>query len=250
MEEPLWQAFFPQTHSARGTHRLTADQAEPDFDRFYVDHLRKILLLRQGDRYVAKANYHIPRIEYLARLLPDARFVIPIRDPRTHVQSLVRQHQLFSDYAAADPRVPRYLEAAGHFEFGPQRIPIRIDELQGDRILEAWSRGDDYLGYAMQWVEVYGFVETLRGTSRDLADRILVVRYEDLCQTPDETMRDILDFAELEPTKASRLVERLPSVSKASRAPALTSQQEGTVAAEVESVADLYGYELHARALS
>lgn len=98
-----------------------------------------------GSRYFAKGNYHVPRIEYLVHLFPDARFIVPVRHPLTHVHSLVRQYQLSSSYAAADARVPRYLEAAGHFEFGPQRIPIRLSAVQGDRILEAWAHGDEYL---------------------------------------------------------------------------------------------------------
>ncbi len=246
MEEPLWQAFFPRFHSTTAVHRLTAADGDPDFERFYRAHLRKILLIRGGTRYFAKGNYHVPRIEYLAHLFPDARFIVPIRHPLTHVHSLVRQHQLFCSYAAADARVPRYLEAAGHFEFGPQRRPIRLDGREGDRILEAWSRGDDYLGYSIQWKELYHFVETLRTADRDLARRILVVRYEDLCDQPEATMERLLGDIEVERACASRVLAQLKTVSKSQHIPRLDDGQHRAILAEVGEVAEVFGYRFHA----
>ena len=244
MEEPLWQAYFSHLHSATSLHRLTESDRHAVFDRFYLDHLRKLLLIRQGNRYIAKGNYHIPRIEYLASLLPDARFIIPVRHPLTHIRSLVLQHQLFCNYAATDPRVPRYLEAAGHFEFGPQRVPIRLDATQGDRILDAWSRDDSWLGYSIQWAEVYRFVESLRNTNKQLAARILIVRYEDLCNQPDTTLRRIIDFAELETNAATQLFAQLDTVRSMPPAPELPPALLELIGAEVKSVIGPYGYRL------
>ncbi len=244
MEEPLWQAFFPHVHSTTALHRLTAADGNPDFERFYKAHLGKMFLVRRGNRYFAKGNYHVPRIEYLTHLFPDAYFIVPIRHPLTHVHSLVRQHQLFSGYAAADRRVPRYLEAAGHFEFGPQRVPIRFDAVEGDRILEAWSHGDEYLGYCIQWKELYGFVDTLRAAHPAIARRILIVRYEDLCEQPEATMRQILGSIEVELGCAGRLLARLGSISKSQHAPHLDDSQRKAILAEVGDVAERYQYPL------
>jgi hypothetical protein len=196
-EEPLWQFFFPQVHAAESLHTLTGERRSPEFDAFFRDHIRKILLLRGGYRYLSKGNYNVVRLEYLAALFPDARFVIPIRHPFTHVQSLVRQHALFTAYAQRDPRVPHYLRAAGHYEFGPQRMPIRLSHESGDRIRAAWQRGDDTTGYAIQWSEIYGFVHDLLSESDDLAARTLVVRYEDFCDRPAEVMSAVRRHTQL-----------------------------------------------------
>lgn len=244
MEEPLWHAFFPHVHSVTSSHRLVESESHPAFERFYLDHLRKLLLIRQGNRYFAKGNYHIPRIEYLARVLPDSRFIIPVRHPLTHIPSLMRQHELFSEYASADPRVPRYLEAAGHFEFGPQRVPIRLDPTQGDRILEAWSRDDSCLGYSIQWAEIYRFAESLRSTNKELAPRILIVRHEDLCREPAATIRQILEFAELEPQKATPLFAQLNRIRTIRTALGMPPALRVLIAAEVACVAEAYGYRL------
>ena len=64
------------------------------------DHLCKVVLLRGGARYVSKGNYNVCRIAYLRRLFPDAKFVVPVREPVARVHSLVKQHRLFTDYRA------------------------------------------------------------------------------------------------------------------------------------------------------
>jgi len=147
MEEPLWRAWIPQLRStAAPTHRLSAVDRYPGFEQFHHDHLKKILLVRRGSRYVAKNNYHVARIEFLSRLYPDAEFIIPIRHPLAHIESLVRQHRLFCTYAREEPRVPRYLAAAGHFEFGPQRMPIHLSQSESKRTRERWRAGDEHGG--------------------------------------------------------------------------------------------------------
>jgi hypothetical protein len=198
-EEPLWQFFFSQLHGAESLHRLTGERRSAEFDAFFRDHIRKILLLRRGRRYLSKGNYNVVRIEYLAALFPDARFVIPIRHPLTHVQSLVRQHALFTAYAQRDPRVPHYLRAAGHYEFGPQRVPIRLTHEAGDRIRDAWHGSDNATGYAIQWAEIYGFAHALLSGNDDLAERTFVIRYEDFCDRPAEVMSAVCRHAQLEP---------------------------------------------------
>jgi Sulfotransferase family len=196
-EEPLWQFFLPHLHAADALHRLTGERRFDEFEAFFKDHIRKILLTRGQQRYLSKGNYNVVRIEYLATVFPDARFIIPIRHPFTQVRSLVRQHSLFTEYARKDPRVPRYLAAAGHYEFGPQRVPIRLSHEAGDRIRDAWQRGHDAAGYAIQWAEIYRFVDRLRCDTIGLAERILVVRYEDFCARPYETVQQILRHAKL-----------------------------------------------------
>jgi Sulfotransferase family len=238
-EEPLWQFFFPQLHAAEILHRLTGERRSAEFDAFFRDHIRKILLLRGGRRYLSKGNYNAVRIEYLAALFPDARFVIPIRHPLTHVQSLVRQHALFTAYAQRDPRVPHYLRAAGHYEFGPQRMPIRLTHEAGDRIRNAWHRGDDATGYAIQWAEVYGFVHALLESSDDLAARTSVIRYEDFCDHPAEVMAAVCRHAQLDACATNSFAHIVASPHDSLDLP---HNFRETVWREAGSVANHFGY--------
>jgi hypothetical protein len=196
-EEPIWQAFFPWTHDPARCHVLGADVRNPAFESFFVAHLRKILWLREGTHYVSKGNYNVARIGYLARLFPDARFVVPVRSPLAQVRSLVRQHALFCEYASQDRRVPLYLARAGHYEFGPQRQPVNLNPAQIGDIEAAWREGDEWLGYARQWAQVYSHVDRLRREDPDLERRILILRYEDLCAHPGDELRRVFDFCGL-----------------------------------------------------
>jgi hypothetical protein len=240
-EEPIWQHFFPHVHTGDKSHRLSGAQPNREFDAFFTDHIRKLLLVRQAGRYLSKGNYNVARIEYLANLFPAARFIIPIRHPLAHVQSLMGQHALFSDYARQDPRVSRYLAAAGHYEFGPQRMPIRLTNESGDRIAAAWDRGDEGLGYAIQWAEIYGFVDDLRNESAALANRILFVRYEDFCADPYETMCAILRFLDLD-TDVLRPQQFGHIVASTLGTLACSEEFRTSVWRETASVATQFGY--------
>jgi hypothetical protein len=238
-EEPIWQEFFPWVHDAARCHVMGAATSHPEFEAFFASHLRKILWLRGGRRYVSKGNYNLARIEYLARLFPTARFVVPVRAPLAHVGSLVEQHALFCRYAQGDARVPRYLAAAGHYEFGPQRRPVNFDPLRVGEIEAAWREGDDERGYARQWAQAYAHVDRLRGDAA-IGERILVLRFEDFCAQPEASARRILEFCGLG-DGAGRVGAAAATVS----APALRPAQPGTadrVWREVAAVAERFGY--------
>ena len=238
-EEPLWQAFFRHAHDPARCHVLDARTQNPAFEACFAAHLRKIVHLRGGTRYVSKGNYNVARIGYLARLFPDARFLIPVREPLAHVASLVRQHELFCRYAAADSRVPAYLEAAGHYEFGPQRRPINLEPERIREIEWAWRAGDDYGGYARQWAQVYAHVERLR---RDpaLAGRILVVRYEDACARPRERSEELLAFCGL--TDCGGKVAAAAATLSAAKPEPLDEEAAQIVWSQAGTVAAKFGY--------
>ena len=59
MEEVLWMRFFPTAHETARSQVLDATTSNPAFERFYTDHLKKILLVRGGQRYLSKGNYNL-----------------------------------------------------------------------------------------------------------------------------------------------------------------------------------------------
>ena len=231
-EEPLWQSFFPHAHDPLGFHLLGAGTRNPAFEAAFRSHLRKILWLRGGRRYVSKGNYNVARIGYLARLFPDARFVVPVRHPLDHVRSLVDQHRLFCRYAAEDARVPGYLAAAGHYEFGPQRRPLNLDVERIGDIQAAWRAGDEARGYARQWAQVYAHVDRLRAEHR-----VMVVRYEDACAAPQALAKQLLEFCGLEDPGG-----RVAAAAATLCAPEKSQLPEKAIWSETRSVAARFGY--------
>lgn len=239
-EEPIWQHFFPHLHQASTSHVLHSETKNDEFATFYHQHLQKILMLRDGDRYLSKGNYNLSRIEYIASLYPDAVFIVPIRHPFTHVESLVRQHELFKKYSDTDPKIPNYLRAVGHYEFGPQRVPIHISDAGAVEIEEAWDRGDDLLSYAIQWREVYEHIAYVLTTNHSLAERIHLVRFEDLCANPRGEFEQILEFTELDGVlNADQLAEGIEASTHRSK---LSDELRTHCWTAVRDVACRFGY--------
>lgn len=207
LEEMLWMAFFPRCHDPSISNVLGPEDHFPDFENFYDLHIRKLLLAERATRYAAKANYHVARLGYLIRLYPDARFIIPVRSPASHLASLMRQQRWFSEGQRQQSRALAYMQWSGHFEFGLDRRPIHLgDGEKVRRILAAWDAGEEVRGLAMYWDMVYGYLARLLEANAPVRDAALVVRYEALRSDPHETLRDV--FAHCALPDAEALVER------------------------------------------
>ena len=189
MEEVLWMRFFPNGHDDAASQVLDAATSNPAFERFYVDHLKKILLVRGGQRYLSKGNYNLTRFAYLLKLFPDARFIVPVRDPRWHIASLMKQHRLFDAEERRDPRILKHMQRAGHFEFGLDRRVINVGDAQAaQEIATLWRDGHEVRGWARYWAMLYGFVRGSAGAGPAVRQASLIVRYEDLCDRAEATL--------------------------------------------------------------
>jgi hypothetical protein len=207
LEEMIWMAFFPRCHDPSVSNLLPAGSSHPAFESFYRAHLRKLLLAERASRYAAKDNYHVARLAYLVRLFPDARFVIPVRAPAGHVASLLRQQQRFAQGQRRHRRALAFMQRSGHFEFGLDRRPLNLGD--GDRvraIQHAWAAGEEVRGWAISWDMVYSHLARLLDSDEQVRAATKVVRFEDLCAAPAETIRAVLDHCGL--ADAERVVAR------------------------------------------
>lgn len=201
MEEMLWMAFFPDAHNPRVSQILEGDAAAGAFAQFYRDHIRKLLLLRGGRRYVAKGNYNLTRIPWLARQFDDARFVVPIRHPVQHIASLIKQHRLFCDAERRHPRALAYMRRVGHFEFGLDCRPVNVGNTEEvEQIRELWDGAEPVRGWARYWAALYRWVADRVSSETDLRQKVLLLRFEDLCQDPAAQIDRLLDHCQLDMT--------------------------------------------------
>jgi len=93
-EEILWEHFFPFIHDENNYSVLDSSTSNRDFERFYSEHLRKLAIVRDRNRYVSKAIMCVVRMQYLRKIFPDARFLLYIRNPFDHVASIIKQDRI------------------------------------------------------------------------------------------------------------------------------------------------------------
>jgi hypothetical protein len=243
LEEMVWMAFFPRCHDPAVSNELGSGVSSPEFEAFYRAHVGKLLLAEGATRYAAKANYHVARLQYLLRLFPDARFVIPVREPASHIASLMRQQERFSAGERRHRRALAHMRRSGHFEFGLDRRPINLGD--GARVREiqrAWAAGAEVRGWALYWAMVHEYLARLLAADARLRSAAVVVRFEALCDAPAEVIGGVLRHCEL--PGAERLVETFaPRV----RCPdyyrhPFTPEQLAVIRAETAGAAGLWGY--------
>jgi hypothetical protein len=203
MEEILWKYFFPNCHDPMVNNVLDQSRRASDFDAFYTQTICKFLLQRGANRYLAKNNYNIVRLGYLNSLFPDARFVVPIREPVHHIASLIKQHRLLCNEENRDKRVLAYMRRSGHFEFGLDRRPLNL--ISNNRILEIqelWNKGQDVEAWAKYWRDVHRYLTNLLETNKEVAECTLVISFEKLCNEPKSTLDRLYSHLGLIPDEA------------------------------------------------
>ncbi len=242
MEEMLWMACLENLHNPQHNQVLDGSQRFPEFDRIYTDHLRKLLLVRERSRYASKGNYNLTRLGYLKSLFPDARFLIPIREPVGHIASLMKQDALFRAAQARHPRAVTHLQRVGHFEFGIDLRLINVgDSSTVNLIYELWDAGQTVRGWAKYWAMVYGWLHRLLQQEPELAAATHVVRYDQLCELPEQQLANLLKFVELDETG---LIDRWsPSITPPTYYQSDFSDQDlDIIASETASVARSFGW--------
>ncbi|NQZ06014.1 MAG: sulfotransferase [Algicola sp.] len=160
-EEMLFKAFWPKWYDGASLP-LWPEIANPEFDRFFADHIKK-LLFRDGKgrdgkgrdgkdiRYISKNNLNITRLPYLKKLFPQCILLVPFRTPLQHALSLLRQHQNFTELHSQSQFAKDYMAAVGHFDFGANLKPVNFSSWFDNTVYQPDSL-DFWLEY---WIVAY-----------------------------------------------------------------------------------------------
>jgi hypothetical protein len=242
-EEVIWMAFFPVLHDPAQSAVLPSTARHPEFEAFYRDHIRKLVRIRGGRRYLSKDNYNVSRLEYLLELFPDARFVIPVRDPVWHIASLMKQHALFCAGEERHPEALRHMQRVGHFEFGLDRRAINVgDPASLVQITDAWARGDEVEGWARYWAYIYGHLADRLAATPALKQASLVVWFEELCRSPRAMLDRTLAHCRLDAAPAwleqRSAAIRFPSYYQ----PGFAAAELATIERHTAATAARFGY--------
>lgn len=199
LEEVLWLGFWREHYEADRIRPWEAHEADPEFLEFFRSHIRKLILATHGEhphgtvRYVSKNNANIARMGWLAGAFPDARFVVPFREPLQHAASLRRQHRNFLELHRSDDFARRYMAGIGHFDFGANLRPIDFANWLGPNAPAAQADGLTF--WLRYWIVAYR--QLLETAEAQLGDRVRMVDFDALCHAPGEALAEMADFLEI-----------------------------------------------------
>jgi hypothetical protein len=88
-----------------------------------TNYIQLILLKNKKNKYLSKNNLNYKRIDLIQSMLPNSIFLIPIREPLQHANSLLNQHLHFSQLQKKDDFIRRYMNYLCHNEFGLDHKP-------------------------------------------------------------------------------------------------------------------------------
>jgi hypothetical protein len=247
VEEMIWLRFFQQLHDSSRCNVLDDGTQNPGFETFFKDHIRKLLLVRGRSRYVSKNNPCVTRMRYLRGIFPDARFLLYIRNPIDHAASVLKQDRLFADLALDDRRLVRMNRMTGFHEFGPNYVPVNVgNDALTQEICRCRDQGRLVRARALQWASVFGFIIEQLKHDPELARAVCVVRYEDLCAKPGETIDRILAHTGLSLHAFTPM--RIKYISKLSLPdyyrPNFSVEERAEIIALTKDVAAHFGYSL------
>ena len=246
LEEVLWRRFFESAHSETISNVLASNVSNSSFEKFYRNHISKMLLIQKKSRYLTKNNYNVTRMEYLLKLFPKSKFLLIIRNPIDHIASLIKQNKLFEKMGVEDPRLEHFTQLIGHYEFGRNRKSINVGNFEmAQELGKIWLKNSsDEKAWAMYWASIYSFVSNILKKNKKLADATLIVRYDDLVNNPSETIDKILEHTQLNKENFKKIKKfYINNLHKPTYYQAIFSKQALKDITEItDSTSSLFGY--------
>lgn len=143
----------------------------------------------QQKRYISKNNANISRIPVLMRLFPSATILVPFREPLSHIGSLMKQHQLFTEMHKNDEFAKSYMRWLGHYDFGENFKPIDFDHWL-DNYQGEINYGDENF-WLQYWIACYTNILSIE------SERVHLVDYNKLLAEPELVLEKITEKVQL-----------------------------------------------------
>jgi hypothetical protein len=186
-DEVFWKVFLKNNYIK--SDRLTINTIPGDVLKKYSQFVNFALLKyynRESTRYLSKNNNNILRIDALKSLFPQADFIITLRDPLQHAQSLLNQHKLFLNVHENDPFALEYMNWLGHYEFGKNQKSFYLNNDELFNSINKYAKTDiNY--WLLSWLNYYVFV------LKNYAQSCTLFSYDKFCLNPEEEIAKLLN---------------------------------------------------------
>jgi hypothetical protein len=200
VEEIFWQEFFKDSHNEKVSNIVEKNVSNPQFEMFYKTHIKKLIYNQSASRYLTKNNYNLTRLEYILEIFPSAKFLLIIRNPFNHIASLMKQSELFIKLERKKSLLNDWLGMLGHHEFGNWQTCINAGDFEIiQNIHNLWDKKATAVkGWAYYWNSLYSYIADSLDKNDKLRKATLIVRFENLIETPAEIIDEILNHTKLQ----------------------------------------------------
>ncbi len=184
-EEVAWLSYLRGAYvTEKNLTPLGADKLSAEFREAFAKLIRKLSALQSapGDarRYLSKNNANISRLAAIRAMFPDAAIFVCLREPKSHIRSLMAQHHRFLGLHVSDPFARDYMKWIGHYDFGANFKPI---DFAGRGVSAAGAATEDF--WLRYWIDAYSFAEKHAGAG------VNFVCYEKLFTNADAALTSI-----------------------------------------------------------
>ena len=193
---PVWMRGDPK----RDDDAIPADRATPQICDAIREAFQHRVQAAGGGQFCEKTPSNCLRAEFVARVLPEARFVLVVRDGR----SVLRSSDEMQGQGINRRRLITRLREVPPWHW-PKYVPIALETLGAKlfkRKLSWWGPKPAGWREAMhmskgarlgwQWSETLR--SALDATEQFSQDRVFQFRYEDMMASPKQTMGALVDF--------------------------------------------------------
>jgi hypothetical protein len=189
-EEVFWLTFAGDQY-IREDH-LKGHQVDENLAALFRDFVSAVVAAQGPNgptRYLSKNNNNILRLAGLGKALSSACIVVPFRSPLAQAQSLLRQHQNFSNAQIDDPFMQKYMRWLGHFEFGCDYRPFTF----GDEI-EEFKNMDPY--HPNHWLERW--TKAYQHVMDTMPNNAILWDHEAFCANPTYMITELGEYLNLD----------------------------------------------------
>ena len=157
-------------------------------DEFTINEFRNfvslILYKYKKKIYLSKNNNNILRLESLIKAYPNCLIIIPFRDPLQQANSLLNQHQNFTNIQNQNKFIKQYMTYLAHHEFGAVHRTYNFGANEkttyNKNSLEYWL---------ITWINTYNYLSSEKFSKNK---NILYLNYESLCENPKLFLQTIV----------------------------------------------------------
>jgi len=181
-EEVFWQVFCAKSYI--GVDRLTEHMVDAELSKKFKYFIGNVLCAGGNDgakRYLSKNNNNILRMDYLQNTFPEARIIVPFRDPLQQAISLLNQHNRFTEIHKTDRFSLNYMNWLGHFEFGLNQKPFFLGDEDVFKEMQSYPKTDINF-WLLSWRNYYTHL------SNRISSNTILFNFDSFCSDPQAAL--------------------------------------------------------------